>query len=313
MLALILGAGFSKWAAGLPTARGLFDFKVLPWGPREARKLALVRSLKQAWDRLHPRGIAEEFIADTPQFSDEDRDAVRWYVARRLSQPFIWKEFHEGRWRREVINVNDPRKFKIYGVKKARKFLHELSDFGLAGIISANYDPLAEYAVGASALSQALPACVGDNTPHAAHQMPLLESGIPLAKIHGSLLWDMTGMPSDGGGMITGDVFLSAPGFSGTQPETMAEIYETAERILRNASKIVVFGFSFNAYDAAAIELARRAKPAKVLVIDPSKFVAAATRKIWPDAEVKRCLPTKIDKELRKWLKPQSKNLQSLK
>ena len=34
MLALFLGAGFSKWAADLPVASQLFDFDIEPWWPR---------------------------------------------------------------------------------------------------------------------------------------------------------------------------------------------------------------------------------------------------------------------------------------
>ena len=39
MLALFLGAGFSKWAANLPVASELFDFAIHPFGVREERKL----------------------------------------------------------------------------------------------------------------------------------------------------------------------------------------------------------------------------------------------------------------------------------
>jgi len=44
MLALFLGAGFSKWAADLPVASQLFDFDIEPWGPREYKKLEIVKS-----------------------------------------------------------------------------------------------------------------------------------------------------------------------------------------------------------------------------------------------------------------------------
>ena len=50
MLALFLGAGFSKWAADLPLTSQLFDFEIEPWGPREYKKLEIVKSLKHNWD-----------------------------------------------------------------------------------------------------------------------------------------------------------------------------------------------------------------------------------------------------------------------
>ncbi len=43
MLALLLGAGFSKWAACLPLASQLFDFSIDPFGIREERKLQRVQ------------------------------------------------------------------------------------------------------------------------------------------------------------------------------------------------------------------------------------------------------------------------------
>ncbi len=46
-MVLFLGAGFSKWTAGLPVARELFDFKIDIWGPQDARKLDIIKSLKE--------------------------------------------------------------------------------------------------------------------------------------------------------------------------------------------------------------------------------------------------------------------------
>jgi hypothetical protein len=47
-LAVLLGAGFSKWAAGLPVVAELFDFQVEPFGVKEESRLGLVRQLKAA-------------------------------------------------------------------------------------------------------------------------------------------------------------------------------------------------------------------------------------------------------------------------
>ena len=64
MLALLLGAGFSKWAADLPLGSQLFDFAVEPFGVRERRRLERVTRLKRDWDTKNPAGLAEQFIAD---------------------------------------------------------------------------------------------------------------------------------------------------------------------------------------------------------------------------------------------------------
>ena len=91
MLTLLAGAGFSRWAAGLPIARELFDFAIKPFGMREQDRLRRVQALKQGWDRKNPNGLAEAFVgyalaADGPQSA-----AVHWYVMRRLSEPYIWQ------------------------------------------------------------------------------------------------------------------------------------------------------------------------------------------------------------------------------
>jgi hypothetical protein len=62
-LVLLLGAGFSKWAADLPIARQLFDLNIEPFGPQEERLLASLRATKANWDASHPADQAEQFIA----------------------------------------------------------------------------------------------------------------------------------------------------------------------------------------------------------------------------------------------------------
>jgi len=94
MLALFLGAGFSKWAADLLEASQFFDFDIEPWGPREYKKLEIVKSLKHNWDISHLHGLTEQFIADALNFQEKNKQAVLWYIVRRLSELFIWKEYH---------------------------------------------------------------------------------------------------------------------------------------------------------------------------------------------------------------------------
>jgi hypothetical protein len=54
MVIVILGAGFSKWAANLPLGKDLFDFAIGPYGVREEKKLISVRDLKASWDTENP-------------------------------------------------------------------------------------------------------------------------------------------------------------------------------------------------------------------------------------------------------------------
>jgi len=83
MLALLLGAGFSKWAAGLPLGSELFDFALEPSGTREQHRLHRVRELKRNWDALNPDGLAEQFIASVLCCDDaRSKEDVLWYVVR---------------------------------------------------------------------------------------------------------------------------------------------------------------------------------------------------------------------------------------
>jgi hypothetical protein len=42
VIALLVGAGFGKWAADLPLTHELFDLAVEPWGFQERRRLMTV-------------------------------------------------------------------------------------------------------------------------------------------------------------------------------------------------------------------------------------------------------------------------------
>ena len=111
MLALLLGAGFSNWAAGLPVAYQLFDFDLEPFGVREERRLERVRTLKTQWDAQNPHGLAEQFIGDVlASIHQRNREDLLWYVVRRLSDPYIWREWHAGRTRQHVLMINEDRK-----------------------------------------------------------------------------------------------------------------------------------------------------------------------------------------------------------
>ncbi len=202
MLAVLLGAGFSKWAADLPVASELFDFDIEIWGPRESRRLDIVKSRKEAWDATHPMGLAEEFIAQALSFEERENKAVLWFLARRLSEPFIWREWHAGRWRRHVLMIDENRRFGIEGVVRARGFLQRFCGPGLAGIITTNYDMLVEYALGTKGFNYGVPGEVLTGRgayPVSQWLNPVrLTGSIPFAKIHGSTSWDQKARYTDG-------------------------------------------------------------------------------------------------------------------
>jgi hypothetical protein len=207
-LAILLGAGFSKWAAGLPVAAELFDFQLEPFGPREDDKLRFVRQLKAAWDSQRPDSTAEQFIAHALAGPPRNRGAVLWYIVRRLSEPYIWSEWHAGRRRRHVLMIDENRKVERPGVTRARAFLLGLGP-DVSGILTTNYDLLVEYAFGTKLFNYGRRGEVLSGRgayPVSQWQNPVALTGpVSIAKMHGSISWDAHGRYTEGRRGLTGN------------------------------------------------------------------------------------------------------------
>jgi hypothetical protein len=307
MLALLLGAGFSKWAGGLPVASELFDFDIEIWGPRDARRLDLVRSCKQAWDAEHPDGLPEQSVADALGFAERERKAVLWYVTRRLSEPFIWREWHAGRWRRHVLMIDENRRFDIEGVARARGFIQRLCGPGLAGIVTTNYDMLVEYSLGTKGFNYGAPGEVLTGRgayPVSQWLKPVrLRGSLPLAKIHGSVSWDEKGHYTDGRRAVTGGALIVAPTADKQPPAALEGVWRLGESILQCSSALLVFGFAFNPYDEAVLGLLGRGGPnlQSVLLIDVDPKMERA-QAVWPNATIASSEPPPAGRALiRHW------------
>jgi len=142
---VFFGAGFSKWACGLPTAPGLFDFDIKIWGQKEQQKLDEIKQIKGRWDVRHPDGKSEEFIKELIESSAAEKKLVTWYVVRRLADPFILNPYSRYR---TVISIDDKRKLSFEGVRKAKYFIDSVNSPNLTGILTTNYDLLIEYCLG---------------------------------------------------------------------------------------------------------------------------------------------------------------------
>lgn len=296
MISLLLGAGFSKWAADLPVARGLFDFEVNTLGPREQAKLKLVRKLKKDWDAKHPEAYAEQFIEYALASRDEKvKRSVLWYVVRRLSEPYIWREWRAQRWRRHVLMIDENRKFDRPGVKTAKTFLSKFMT-QLSGIITTNYDLLAEYALGTKLFNyghQGERLTGRGAYPVSQWKNPVMLRGtIPLAKVHGSISWDTDARYTDGRRGLTGNALIVAPTPEKKTPSKLRREWELSAQILRDSSRLLVFGFAFNPYDEALLNHLRinAGHIQKVMLVDISPRPDRA-EKIWPQAEVSSMLP----------------------
>ena len=293
---MFLGAGFGKWAAGLPLATQLFDFAVEIWGPRDRKRLAVVRSRKETWDQAHPDGLAEQFIADALELPEKDRRAILWYIVRRLTEPFIWREFHAHRRRRRVLTVDENRRFDIGGVVKAKGLIEQFRGSSLSGIVTTNYDMLVEYALGTKGFNYGVPnEVLRGRGPYPVSQWrnPVkLEGEIPLPKIHGSISWDEKGHYTDGRRAVTGGALIVAPTLEKTPPGSLKHVWDLAGRILERAVGLLVFGFAFNPYDEAVLKLLESAARnlELVLVVDVDPKIQQA-RRLWPMARVISCQP----------------------
>jgi hypothetical protein len=253
MVTVIIGAGFSKWAANLPVAKDLFDFVIEPFGVREEKKLSSVRELKASWDLAHPSEPAEAFIDFAVRQRREISELAVWYVVRRLSEPFIWKEWHSGKWRRHVLMIDEHRKEERPGVLKVREFLGGVLGTSLQGIITTNYDLLIEYALGTKGFNYGVSGepLVGRGAyPVSTWLHPVMLTGaVSLAKVHGSISWDTRAHYTDGRRGMTGNALILAPVPNKKAPAELAGQWHLAARILGRAARTVVFGFAFNPYD----------------------------------------------------------------
>lgn len=308
-LALFLGAGFSKWAANLPVASQLFDFNVEPWGPRELGKLEIVRSLKHNWDKSHPYGLSEEFIADALKFEEKKKDAVLWYIVRRLSEPFIWKEYHAQKWRRHVLMIDENRKYDRPGVIQAQKFLKKYSTASLAGIITTNYDILVEYALGTKGFNYGIPnQALTGRGPYPVSQWKnpvILKGNVPIAKIHGSISWDEHNQYTDGRRGLTGHALIVAPTSEKESSESLRFVWNLAKEILRKATRMIVFGFAFNPYDTSVLNLLQSEGKnlESVLLVNIGSNTEEA-HILWPCAEIVSTMPPPDGKkEMQNWQK----------
>lgn len=305
-LAVLLGAGFSKWAAALPVAAELFDFQLEPFGVREEGKLKLVRQLKAAWDGERPDGTAEQFIAHALAGPPRVRGAVLWYIVRRLSEPYVWPEWHAGKWRRHVLMIDENRKLERAGVTRARDFLVGLGH-DVTGVLTTNYDLLMEYAFGTRLFNYGRRGEVLSGRgayPLSQWRNPVALTGpVSIAKMHGSIFWDSHGRYTDGRRGLTGNALIVAPTPEKT-PAPLASVWQLAGRILEQSSRLLVFGFAFNPYDDALLShIATHGRGLEtVILVDISPNLDGA-KQVWPHSEVKAFPPPPDGSaELAEWL-----------
>jgi len=313
---LFCGAGFSKWAIGLPTAYELFDFNIKTYGPRENVKLNQIRNQKQIWDMNHPVMEAEDFIAFLLDQSVKTKKLVTWYIARRLAEPFIERtsyfetNFKTGARGRRIFGINDRKKFQVNGIKKAESFFNNLPWQNLEGILTTNYDLVIEYALGTKRFfygdrPRLLHGPPRAYTTAAKQRYPVYLTGkIPIAKLHGSISLTEKGYCADGRGCITGKAIIIPPAHNKKISDSLTNEWAYARNILKQSKIIVFFGFRFNSYDRELMDLFTETVPwiQKIILINPNPEIKLLAEKIWPSAEIKWIPPDQLYEDLNNYL-----------
>lgn len=288
MISILLGAGFSKWAAGLPVASELFDFAIEPISKREEVLLSKIKLDKGHWDEIRPQAFAEEFIAWMIGQSDQKKARVAWYVTRRLSEHFIapiWGSM-------QTYMIDERRAAEHDGVKNAKRLLTRFIGLDSSGILTTNYDLLIEYALSTKGFNYGTrgeplkgrnknPLFFSQGGPVSLH------GELPLAKLHGSVSWDSEARYTDGRCGIKGSALIVPPVAEKTMPWVLRNQWDLARQILQKSEKLLVFGFAFNPYDRALLDMLLEAggNLRKVLLVDPKPNVSAASF-LWPRATI---------------------------
>lgn len=295
MTTLFLGAGFSKWAFNLPLVDQLFDFEINPTNDTEQRKAELLESDWQRWKNDNKEASPEQFIYWCLNKSSHRRSRVIWYVNRRLTEPFMTRisgSYTSAMFDERFVRENEK-------VIELKKFILSLSDHGLKGILTCNYDTLVECALGTSGFNYGV---VGEQlygrglNPQFPWQNAhvRITGHISLAKLHGSLSWDLSTKYTSGKPGRAGKALIIPPAPEKTPPTELESVWSLGKEILASSSRIILFGFAFNPYDEALLNfLERNGKNfSQVLLIDPFPNITAA-KALWPSAIINTVDPLK--------------------
>lgn len=243
---LVLGAGFSRWAANLPLVSELFDFAINPGNEREVRRFEIVRNAYDRWRNQNPTANNEEFIAwcrgRLKRF-----DYAGWYVTRRLTDPFL-----SGGYIRRTFYINSYYASSNWGVRNAREFLELVqAAYGIPAILTANYDLLVEYALSTRGFNYGRPGEEIGRTPYPYIQPVYVTGPVPLLKLHGSLSWSEEGKSTTSRFGMTGKCLIVPPMAEKKPDKTFEWEWKQAARYLQDCRRLIIFGFAFNPYDQA--------------------------------------------------------------
>lgn len=293
MTTLFLGAGFSKWAFDLPLVSQLFDFKISPTNEQESGKLELLIEDWESWNTENPSAAPEQFINWCLCRSSHRRSRIIWYVARRLTEPFMTRILGSdsaAMFDERVVRENEQ-------VIKIRDFLLSILHYNLRGILTCNYDTIVECALGTFQFNygnhgeqlrgRGLNSMFPWQNAHVS-----VTGKIPLVKLHGSLSWDGNFKYTSGKPGREGRALIVPPAPEKVPPYELRDVWALGAKILKESESIIVFGFAFNPYDIALLEFLTKngSRLKRVLLIDPFPDINRA-RLIWPSSDIETLDP----------------------
>jgi hypothetical protein len=293
VVTLFLGAGFSKWAFDLPLVNQLFDFDISTTSEQEEKKLALIEKDWADWRKENQNVTPEKFVYWCMNKSSHRKSRVIWYVSRRLTEPFMTRisgSYTAAMFDERAVRENE----KIVYLKQ---FFTTLSENGLNGILTCNYDTIVECALGMAGFNYGI---VGEQlfgrgiNPQfpwqGAHRS--VTGLISLAKLHGSLSWDKSTKYTSGKPGRNGKAFIVPPAPEKIPPVELQDVWELGAKLLKQSDCLIIFGFAFNPYDQALLEYLKvhGSKLKKVVLIDPYPNIDSA-QKLWPQCSIETIDP----------------------
>ncbi len=106
---------------------------------------------------------------------------------------------------------------------------------------------------------------------------------------------------------LTGNALIVAPTPEKKRPNSLIFPWQIAEKFLIRATRMIIFGFAFNPYDEAVLNLLsfNGNNLKSVLIIDIKPNVETA-KNLWPDAEIISTMPPPTgDNEINNWCREQ--------
>lgn len=256
-IVLFVGAGYSKWACGLPLVSELFDFDIYVRNTKEEKRLARIKKLKDSWDERNFQVNPEVFIE-----SLRGKPAYKilvWYISRRLSDAFLARSLNGV----QTLQIDQKAKWENKGILRSKEFLDGLLIKGLETVLTTNYDLLIEYSLGTNGFyyDQNIRALHGrgKNPSFPWHNPnPELTGPIKILKLHGSLSWTAEGTRfTDSRCGLTGKGMIVAPIRNKQGVGFLQNIWDESKTELREADKIIFFGFAFNPIDENILSILR--------------------------------------------------------